>query len=115
MPTNWWTGWADFLENIESFSVKSPVTPGEIIAQLPEEIDVAHVFANNDGFSAHHCAGNDALATSQFHAYFPANSSPPSVLAEMLHRNARCPMHDLANLARRRRAGRTDDALVAAK
>ena len=77
---------ADFLENIESFPVKSPVTPGEIIAQLPENPpDAPQPFSQIMADFQHIIVpGMTHWQHPNFHAYFPANSSPPSVLAEML-------------------------------
>ncbi len=77
---------ADYLENIEQYPVKSPAQPGEIIRQLPVHppqdgepfgqimADFAHIIL----------PGMTHWQHPSFHAYFTGNSSPPSVLAEML-------------------------------
>lgn len=77
---------ADYLENIESYPVRSPLKPKEIIEQLPET-------APQDGESFESIfrdfqniilPGMTHWQHPSFHAYFPANSSPPSILGEML-------------------------------
>ncbi|MFP4704136.1 MAG: pyridoxal phosphate-dependent decarboxylase family protein [Spirochaetaceae bacterium] len=76
----------DFLESIEQYPVKSKVAPGEILSQLPsrppessESFDT--VFRD---FQDIIMPGMTHWQHPSFFAYFPANSSPPSVLAEML-------------------------------
>ncbi|MFP4637019.1 MAG: pyridoxal phosphate-dependent decarboxylase family protein [Spirochaetaceae bacterium] len=76
----------DFLESIEQYPVKSKVAPGEILSQLPsrppessESFDT--VFRD---FRDIIMPGMTHWQHPSFFAYFPANSSPPSVLAEML-------------------------------
>lgn len=77
---------ADFYENIESYPVKSQSKPGAIIGQLPstppmkgEPFD--QVFKD---FESIILPGMTQWQSPKFHAYFPANSSYPSVLGEML-------------------------------
>lgn len=77
---------ADFYENIESYPVKSKAKPGEVIDQLPatppakgESFD--QVFKD---FESIIFPGMTQWQSPKFHAYFPANSSYPSVLGEML-------------------------------
>ncbi|WP_420583172.1 pyridoxal phosphate-dependent decarboxylase family protein [Reichenbachiella sp.] len=77
---------ADFYENIENLPVKSLSKPGEIINQLPknppakgESFD--QVFKD---FESIILPGMTQWQSPKFHAYFPANSSYPSVLGEML-------------------------------
>ncbi len=77
---------ADYMENVEQLPVKSQVEPGEIKAKLPstppqagEEMDA--IF--ND-FKKIIMPGITHWQHPSFHAYFPGNSSKPSVLAEML-------------------------------
>ena len=77
---------AKYLERIESLPVLSQVKPGEILASLPQ-----HAPAEGEPFE-------DILAdldkkilpgithwqSPHFHAYFPGNSSPPSIVGELL-------------------------------
>ncbi|MCB0276317.1 MAG: aspartate aminotransferase family protein [Calditrichaeota bacterium] len=77
---------ADYLETIESRPVCSPVEPGEIFAQLPENPpakgeDFQRIMADLDRVIM---PGITHWQHPGFFAYFPANSSPPSVLAEMI-------------------------------
>jgi aromatic-L-amino-acid decarboxylase len=77
---------ADYLENIEKYPVKSLVKPKEIFDSLPtnppskgEEFSV--IFQD---FEQKILKGITHWQHPSFHAYFPANSSFPSILAEML-------------------------------
>lgn len=77
---------ADFYENLENLPVKSLSKPGEVINQLPktppakgEPFD--QVFKD---FESIILPGMTQWQSPKFHAYFPANSSYPSVLGEML-------------------------------
>ncbi len=77
---------ADFLEQVETLPVKSGVKPGEILKQLPasppgkgESFD--EIFAD---FQHAIMPGITHWQHPKFFAYFNANASPPSVLAEML-------------------------------
>ena len=77
---------ADYLETVESRPVRSGVEPGEIEARLaaapPEEGEpFERIFAD---FERDLLPGVTHWQHPSFYAYFPANSSPPSVLAEML-------------------------------
>ncbi len=77
---------ADYFENIEQYPVKSQVQPGEIFRQLPSEPpedgeDMNDIF--ND-FEKIIMPGITHWQSPNFFAYFPANSSFPSLLAEML-------------------------------
>lgn len=77
---------ANYLENIEQYPVKPPVQPGEIIRRIPAEAplhgeDFQNIFAD---FLQIIMPGMTHWQHPGFMAYFPANSSPPSVLAEML-------------------------------
>jgi len=76
----------DYYENIEKFPVKSQVSPGEIISKLP-------VSAPQEGesmdqilqdFNELILPGMTHWQSPNFFAYFPANASFPSLLAEML-------------------------------
>ncbi len=77
---------ADYLENIESYPVMSRVRPGEIRQALPAEPP-----RQGEPFSALMAdferliiPGITHWQHPSFFAYFPANSSPSSLLAEML-------------------------------
>lgn len=77
---------ADYLEQVENYPVKARVEPGEISGQLPDEApvngesmeEIIHDFQNII------LPGMTHWQSPNFFAYFPANSSYPSVLAEML-------------------------------
>jgi len=77
---------ADYLRTIEERPVRAQVAPGAIAAQLPGEApakaeDFAAIFRD---FEAIVMPGMTHWQHPRFFAYFPANSSPPAVLAEML-------------------------------
>jgi aromatic-L-amino-acid decarboxylase len=77
---------ADYLENIEKYPVKSLVKPKEIIESLPSNPpskgeDFSIIFQD---FEQKILKGMTHWQHPSFHAYFPANSSFPSILAEML-------------------------------
>ena len=77
---------ADYLEGIEAYPVRAQVKPGEIAARLPAAPpergeSVEAIFAD---FQSALLPGVTHWQHPSFFAYFPANSSPPSVLAEML-------------------------------
>ena len=77
---------ADYLEQVRDFPVKSTVKPGEIIARIPpsppaEGVSFHDIFAD---FQRDILPGVTHWQHPSFFAYFPANSSAPSVLAEML-------------------------------
>lgn len=77
---------ASYMENVESYPVKSVVKPGEILGKLPDnppfEAETFESFFND--FERIILPGITHWQSPNFFAYFPANSSPPSVLAEML-------------------------------
>ena len=77
---------ADYIENIEDYPVKSNVEPRQIYNQLPasppqngESMD--KIFAD---FQTIILPGITHWQSPNFFAYFPANSSYPSILGEML-------------------------------
>ena len=77
---------ADYLETVETAPVRSQVMPGDLLSALPprapetgEEMD--DIFAD---FEQLIMPGITHWQHPRFLAYFPANSSPPSILAEML-------------------------------
>ncbi len=77
---------ADYLENVEQYPVRSQVKPGEIKAALPASPPengepMARIFAD---FQSLVLPGITHWQSPNFFAYFSANSSPPSILAEML-------------------------------
>ncbi len=77
---------ADYLENVERFPVKSLAKPGDIYKTLTEDPpekgeDMDTIFAD---FKEIIIPGITHWQSPNFFAYFPANSSPASLLAEML-------------------------------
>jgi aromatic-L-amino-acid decarboxylase len=77
---------ADYFQNIESFPVKSRLNPGDVIMNLqdvapakPESFD--RIMSD---FNKKILPGITHWQHPNFHAYFPANNSYPSILAEML-------------------------------
>jgi len=81
------TDWmADYLEGVENRPVRAQVQPGEVAAQLPtsapdEGEPMSRIMADVDEIIM---PGITHWQHPNFFAYFPANSSPPSVLAEMM-------------------------------
>ena len=79
-----WIG--DYLENIDEYPVKSQVKPGEIYSALPdmpplEGENFEDIFRD---FQEIIMPGITHWQSPDFFAYFPANNSTPSILAEML-------------------------------
>jgi aromatic-L-amino-acid decarboxylase len=77
---------ADYLEGVEEYPVKSQVKPGDIIKQLadspPEKGEpIQKIFRD---FQEIILPGMTHWQSPNYFAYFTANSSYPSVLAEML-------------------------------
>ncbi|MEH0157168.1 aminotransferase class I/II-fold pyridoxal phosphate-dependent enzyme [Limibacter armeniacum] len=77
---------ADYFEQIEQYPVKSQVKPNDIYQLLPETApeqaeDFQAIFSD---FQKTILQGITHWQSPNFFAYFPANSSYPSVLAEML-------------------------------
>jgi len=77
---------ADYLEHVEQYPVKSQVRPHEVFDKLP-----GHPPAEGEAMDAIMKDFQDIILPGMTHwqspsffAYFPANSSYPSVLAEML-------------------------------
>jgi len=77
---------AGYMENIERYPVKSPVKPGEIFNKLPEYPPL-----NSESFNSLMSDLDEIIMpgithwqSPNFFAYFPANTSPPSILAEMI-------------------------------
>lgn len=79
-----WIG--EYLANLEEYPVKSKVKPGEIYSSLPgsaplEPESFTDIFRD---FNELIMPGITHWQSPNFFAYFPANSSAPSILAEML-------------------------------
>ncbi len=77
---------ADYLENVRDYPPKSQVNPGDILRELPDDPPengepFEQIFAD---FEQIIMPGITHWQHPCFMAYFPANSSPPSVLGEML-------------------------------
>ena len=77
---------ADYMEHVESYPVKAQVQPGEILGRLPERPPEAGEPFDRimEDFRRVIIPGITHWQHPSFFAYFPANTSPPSVLAEML-------------------------------
>ncbi len=76
----------DYLETIRDFPVLAQVNPGDILKQITlEPPQEAESFEDMfDDFRRIILPGLTHWQHPRFFGYFPANSSPPSVLAEML-------------------------------
>lgn len=77
---------ADYLENVEQYPVRPDVSPGEIKNQLPERApESAETFQQIlEDVDRIILPGITHWQHPRFYGYFPANTSEPSVLAEML-------------------------------
>jgi aromatic-L-amino-acid decarboxylase len=77
---------ADYMEAVRYYPVRSPVRPKDILHQLPAEPpDQPEPFpAIFEDFKRVILPGMTHWQHPSFFAYFPANASPPSILAEML-------------------------------
>ncbi|MBN1406199.1 MAG: aminotransferase class V-fold PLP-dependent enzyme [Calditrichaceae bacterium] len=77
---------ADYFENIEKFPVKSQVQPKEVYNRLPDSAPEQGESMDKimQDFQNIILPGITHWQSPNFFAYFPANSSYPSVLAEML-------------------------------
>ncbi len=77
---------ADYMGEVENFPVKSQVQPGEIYQSLPGQApsEGEEMSAIMRDFNDIIMPGITHWQSPNFFAYFPANSSYPSVLAEML-------------------------------
>jgi aromatic-L-amino-acid decarboxylase len=77
---------ADYLEQVEHYPVKADVAPRTIFNRIPplppEEGEPFDTLLND--FRTIILPGMTHWQHPSFFAYFPANASPPSVLAEML-------------------------------
>ncbi|MGH7541386.1 MAG: pyridoxal phosphate-dependent decarboxylase family protein, partial [Gemmatimonadota bacterium] len=77
---------ADYLAGVERHPVRARTRPGEIAGRLPDAAPetpepIERIF---EDFRNDVLPGMTHWQHPSFFAYFPANSSPPSVLAEML-------------------------------
>jgi aromatic-L-amino-acid/L-tryptophan decarboxylase len=77
---------AGYMENVEKWPVKSSVAPGEIFNKIPDRPP-----QNSESFDSLMRDFNEIIMPGithwqnpNFFAYFPANTSPASILAEML-------------------------------
>ncbi|MFH1160223.1 MAG: pyridoxal-dependent decarboxylase [bacterium] len=77
---------ADYLETVGDYPVTPPVKPGDIKAQLPKKApEQAESFETIfHDFTSIILPGMTHWQHPGFFAYFPANNSEPSILAEML-------------------------------
>jgi aromatic-L-amino-acid decarboxylase len=76
----------DYLDSVEEYPVRALIKPGEIINRLPESAPLVgepmdHIFKD---FQEIILPGMTHWQHPSWFAYFPANNSPPSVLAELL-------------------------------
>ena len=79
--------WIDrYLNNIQSLPVKARVKPGEIYNSIPEEAPIHSESMKEimEDFDRIILPGMTQWQHPGFHAYFPANSSVESILAESL-------------------------------
>jgi aromatic-L-amino-acid decarboxylase len=77
---------ADYLQDVEHYPVRPSVAPGDIIDRLP-----LHAPQAGEAFESIFTDFRNTIVPGMTHwqhpsffAYFPANNSPPSILAEML-------------------------------
>lgn len=77
---------ADYMENVESYPVKSQVKPKDVFNRIPDSPpDSPESFGLlMKDLNEIILPGITHWQSPNFFAYFPANSSPPSVLAEMI-------------------------------
>ncbi len=77
---------ADYFEEIEKYPVLSPEKPGSVLNQLPENPPTEGESLETifEDFKKIIIPGISHWQHPSWFAYFPANNSPPSVLAELL-------------------------------
>jgi aromatic-L-amino-acid/L-tryptophan decarboxylase len=77
---------AGYMENVESYPVKSSVAPGEILHRIPDNppLHPEPFTSFMKDFEEIILPGITHWQNPNFFAYFPANTSPPSILAEMI-------------------------------
>lgn len=76
----------DYLDSVEEYPVRAQIKPGEIINRLPDNAPVMgesmeRIFKD---FQEIILPGMTHWQHPSWFAYFPANNSPPSILAELL-------------------------------
>jgi aromatic-L-amino-acid decarboxylase len=76
----------EYFAKIETLPVKSPLKPGEVRKRLPEKppVQAESMDAVFQDFQDIVLPGITHWQHPSWFAYFPANNSPPSILAEML-------------------------------
>ncbi len=94
---------ADYLESVENYPVKSMVAPGDISKRIPDDPPENGEKAKEilDDVEKVILPGMTHWQSPHFHAYFPANTSYPSILAEMITAalGAQCMMWDTSPAA----------------
>jgi aromatic-L-amino-acid/L-tryptophan decarboxylase len=77
---------AGYMENVGKYPVKSQVKPGEIFGQIPDQPPLKPESFETlmEDFDKIIMPGITHWQNPDFFAYFPANNSPPSILAEMM-------------------------------
>ncbi len=77
---------AGYMENVEKYPVKSQVNPGEIFNRIPDRppLNPEPFDSVMEDFQKIIMPGITHWQSPNFFAYFPANNSPASILAEML-------------------------------
>lgn len=75
-----------YMEEAENYPVKPKVSPGAIYSSLPDSPPMENESFDNimNDFSQLILPGMTHWQSPGFYAYFPANASPPSILAEMI-------------------------------
>ncbi|MEI6049056.1 MAG: aminotransferase class I/II-fold pyridoxal phosphate-dependent enzyme [Bacteroidota bacterium] len=77
---------AGYMENVENYPVKSSVVPGDIFSKIPDSppSDSESFGSLMNDIDKIIMPGITHWQSPNFFAYFPANTSPPSILAEMV-------------------------------
>jgi len=77
---------AAYMENVEYYPVKSQAKPGDILSEIPENPPLKPDSFNSfmEDINNIIMPGISHWQSPNFYAYFPANVSPPSILAEMI-------------------------------
>jgi aromatic-L-amino-acid/L-tryptophan decarboxylase len=77
---------AGYMENVEKYPVKSSVKPGDILAKIPDNPPQQPESFDSlmKDFDEIIMPGISHWQNPNFFAYFPANTSPASILAEMI-------------------------------
>ena len=77
---------ASYMEHVEEFPVKSQAAPGDVFSKIPDKPPLKsesfeQLMSDLDTIIM---PGISHWQSPNFYAYFPANVSPPSILAEMI-------------------------------